>query len=163
MPVFSLVVLIKIISLSLLHRDYYSIESVRYPGNVLVLDKTSVKLHVRGQSSQSVVYQHWTLVPAGGPHDPYLDDNQDNENDNLMDLQDLKEEVAELKEKIAEKDSLIKDKDEEINRLKELIEALSTPTTPTVPEPEADAGQSTTAVVLYDFQVTSIIIICVMY
>ena len=122
----------------------------------MVLDKTSVKLNVRGQSSQPAVYQHWTLVPAGGPSDPFLDDNQDNENNNLLELQDLKDEVAELKEKIAEKDSLIKDKDEEINQLKTLIEALSTPTTPPVgpvPVPETDGGHSTTAVVLYDFEV----------
>jgi len=136
--------------------DYYSIESVRYPGNVLVLDRMSVKLSVRGQSSQPAVYQHWTLVPAGGPADPLFDDNQDDEIDNLMELQDLRDNVAVLKEENAEKDSLIKDKDDEINRLKELIAALST-TEPTVdhfPEPEVGAGQAATAVALYDYEAT---------
>ena len=83
-----------------------------------------------------------------------------------MELQDLKDTVAELKEKIAEKDSLIKDKDDEINQLKELIEALSTPTAPTVglvPESEADTGQAAIAVVLSDFEVILGIIICVTY
>ena len=135
------------------HRDYYSIESVRYPGNVLVLDKTGLKFNIRGQSSHPAVYQHWTLVPAGRPPDPFLDDNQDNENSNLMELQNLKDKVAELQEKIAEKDSLIKDKDEEINQLKELIGALNTPTLDPVTEPEAGQGQAATAVVLYDFEV----------
>ena len=124
---------------------------------MLVLDKTSIKLNIRGQSSQPAVYQHWALVPAGGPPDPFLDDNQVNEDNDSMELQDLKDEVAELKEKIAEKDSLIKDKDDEINQLKELVEALSTSTEPIVgpvPEPEADAGQATVAIVLYDFEVT---------
>jgi DNA repair exonuclease SbcCD ATPase subunit len=123
---------------------------------VLVLDKTSVKLSIRGQSSQPAVYQHWTFVPAGSLPDPFLDDNQDDEVNNLMELHDLKDEVAELKEKIAEKDSIIKDKDEEINQLKELIEALSVPEAPAVdpvPEAEADAGQAAIAIVLFDFEV----------
>ena len=122
----------------------------------MVLDKTSVSLNVRGQSSQPAVYQHWALVPAGGPPDPFLDDDQDDESSALLELQDLKDEVEELKERIAEKESLIKEKDDEINRLKELIGALSTPTVPTVgpvPEPEADAGQVAIAIVLYDFEV----------
>ena len=123
---------------------------------MLVLDKTSIKLNIRGQSSQPAVYQHWTLIPASGPPDPFLDDNQDNEDIILMELQDLKDKVAELKENIAEKDSLIKDKNDEINQLKELIGALSMPTAPTVglvPEPEADAGQAATAIVLSNFEV----------
>ena len=118
----------------------------------MVLDKTSVKLNIRGQSSHPVVYQHWTLVPASGSPGPFLDDNQDNENNNLMELQDLKDKVAELKDKIAEKESLIKDKDEEINQLKEVIEALNTPTDG-VSEPEAEAAKTAIAVVLYDFEV----------
>ena len=147
-------------------RDYYSIESVRYPGNVLVLDKTSVKLNIRGQSFHPDVYQHWTLVPANGPPDPFRDDNQDNGTNDLMELQDLKDKVAELKEKITEKDSLIKDKDEEIDQLKEIIEALDTPTAPTVgpvQEPEGGAGQAAIAIVLYDFEVIPGTIICVTY
>jgi hypothetical protein len=131
---------------------------------VLVLDKTSVTLNIRGQSSQPPVYQHWTLVPAGSPPDPFIDDNHVNENNNLMELQDSKDKVAELKEKIAEKDSLIKDKDEEINQLKELIGALNTPTEPAVsPVSEADAGQAATAIVLYDFEVIPGTIICGTY
>jgi hypothetical protein len=43
------------------HRDYYSIESVRYPGNVLVLDQMSVRLSIRGQSSQPTVDQYVEL------------------------------------------------------------------------------------------------------
>ena len=150
----SLVVLIKMITY-LRHRDYYSIESVRYPGNVLVLDKMSVKLDIRGQSSHPAVYQHWALVPACGPPDSFLGDSQDIENNDLMELQDLKDKVAELKEKIAEKDSIIKDKDEEINQLKELIDALNrdTPTVGPVPEPDAGKEQAAIAVVLYDFEV----------
>jgi hypothetical protein len=72
-----------------------------------------------------------------------------------MELQDLKDEVAELKEEIAEKDSLIKDKDEEINRLKELIEALSASTTSSTVEPDSEvySTHSPTAVVLFDFKV----------
>ena len=122
---------------------------------MLVLDKMSVKLDIRGQSSHPAVYQHWALVPTGSPPDPFLDNNQDNENNNLMELQDLKDKMAELKEKIAEKDSLIKDKDEEINQLKEVIEALNrdTPTVGPIPEPEAGTEQATIAVVLYDFEV----------
>jgi hypothetical protein len=120
---------------------------------VLVLDKSSVKLNIRGQSSHPAVYQHWTLVPAGGPSDPFRDNNKDNENNNLMELQDLKDKVAELQEKIAEKDSLIKDKDEEINQLRELIGALNTHTASPVSEPEAGPGQAAIAEVLYDFEV----------
>ena len=160
-------VLIKIIALSPSHRDYYSIESVRYPGNVLVLDKTSVKLTIRDQSSHPVVYQHWTFVPASSsPSEPILDDNQDDEIINLMEfqLEDLKDNVAELKEKIAEKDSIIKDKDEEINRLRELSIALSTPAAPAVDSvPGDDARQAAIAIVLYDFEVILIFIICVTY
>jgi len=93
------------------------------------------------------------IVPAGSPPDPFLDDNQDDEINNLTELQDLKDKVAELKEKIAEKDSIIKDKDEEINQLRELGVALSTPAAPEVdPVPEADAGRAAVAIVLYDFE-----------
>ena len=131
---------------------------------MLVLDKTKVKLNIRGQSSHPAVYQHWTLVPANGPADAFLDDNHDNEINTLMELQDLKDKVAELKDKIAEKDLLIEDKDEEINQLKEVIEALNTPTPPVVgPVPEAGAGQAAIAIVLYDFEVSIIYIICVTY
>jgi hypothetical protein len=125
----------------------------------LVLDKTSVKLSIRGQSSQPAVYQHWTFVPASSPLDSFLDDNQEDEINNLMELQDLKDKVAELKEKIAENDSIIKDKDEEINQLRELGVALSTLEAPAIdPVPEADAlaGRAAVAIVLYDFEVNSI-------
>ena len=126
----------------------------------------SIKLNIKGQSSQPAAYQLWTLVPAGGPPDPFLDDNEDDEDNDLMEIQDLKDEVAELREKIAEKDSLIKDKDEEIDQLKEIIEALDTPTAPTVgpvSEPEGGAGQAAIAIVLYDFEVIPGTIICVTY
>ena len=120
---------------------------------MLVLDKTGLKFNVRGQSSLPAVYQHWCLVPAGGPPDPFRDYNQDNESSNLMELHELKDKVAELQEKIAERDSLIKDKDEEISQLKEIIGALNTPRVDPVSEPEAVPGQAATAVVLYDFEV----------
>lgn len=141
-------------TLSPSHRDYYSIESVRYPGNVLVLDQRSVRLSIRGQSSQPAVDQYWAFIPAIVPPNYVLGEDRDNENNNAMELQDLKDEIAELKEEIAEKDSLLKDKDEEINQLKELIEALSAPTSSTVePDSDVQSGQSLTAVVLFDFKV----------
>lgn len=130
------------------HRDYYLIESVRYPGNVLALDQRTrtVRLNIRGQSPQPAVDQYWALIPAGAPPDYLLDKDS-------TELQDLKDNVAGLKEEIADKDSLIKDKDEEITRLKEIIEALSVPT-PSAVEPD-DATEATIAVVLFDFEVMS--------
>jgi hypothetical protein len=128
--------------------DYYSIESVRYPGNVLTLDETSIKLHIRGQSSQPTVDQHWALIPSGVPPNYPLDQNQDNENDMSTELGDLRDKVAELEGEIVEKDSFIRDKDEEIKTLKELIEALNT----SPDDLEADSVEPTTAVVLFDFQ-----------